>query len=175
MVQVIKIGAGSKYKLTDSEKKEIARKKRNAHAIKYQQNSEHYKEYKRNAWRKKVFDKMEAYIDKYTSDDIYDIMDEDDDVTELRNKFKSLYGHKIYYKYVSPSLNKPYKPQTEEQRQIAQQRHRQKIYNKLVSYINKYTDDDENDLFDDEDDVAELRKKFKNKYGLKIYKKYIAE
>ena len=52
---------------------------------------------------------------------------------------------------------------------------RKKVYGKLVKYIDKYTDDDPEDIFDEDDTVQVLRQKFKEKYGMVIYGKYISK
>ena len=69
--------------------------------------------------------------------------------------------------------NMKYQASSEHYKKYRRMKWRENIYKKLVKYINKHTDDDENDIFDEDDDVATLRKKFQEKYGLKIYKKYI--
>lgn len=48
------------------------------------------------------------------------------------------------------------------------------IYKKIEEYIDEYTNDNINDIFDDNDDVATLRRKFKEYYSREIYFKHIS-
>lgn len=86
--------------MTQEEKKEHTKMVRNRVAKEYQRKSEYYKEYRRNKWKKLIYDKMKDYINEYTDDVVNDVIDEDDCVQELRKKFKEFYGTKIYYEHI---------------------------------------------------------------------------
>lgn len=140
----------SKKKLSETQRKGI-----NASNIKYQKNSAYYKEYRRNKWKKIIYDKMKTYIEQNTDDDIDDIIDEDDDIGEMRKQFKKKYGVKIYFRYISPQS--------------------ELIYKKMATYIRNETDDTIRDIINKGDDPTTLRNKFKKKYGRITYYKYISK
>lgn len=92
--------------MTAEEKKEHEKKLHKGYLKKYQQTSEHYKEYIRMKVKKALYSKMEDYINEYTDDVVEDILDFDLSSKDLRIKFKETYGNKIYYKYISEHSQK---------------------------------------------------------------------
>ena len=88
-------------------KKELQQKnKRRAEEIKETvrnyQRSDKYREYRRLLNKKNAYNKMKNYIDKYTDDNIEDIVEFDrHTVKDMRTVFKNKYGNAIYLKYIS--------------------------------------------------------------------------
>lgn len=142
-------------KQLSEEKKEEKRKKVNARNLKYQNNSSHYKKYRRDKWKQSTYDDMKNYIENHTDDDIDDIMSIDDSIGEMRRQFRKRYGDKVYFKYISPQ--------------------QKNIYKIMSEYINEHTDDKVKSIIDKEDTPSILRRKFKLYYGDKIYFKYISD
>ena len=88
-------------------KKELQQKnKRRAEEIKETvrnyQRSDKYREYRRLLNKKNAYNKMKNYINKYTDDNIEDIIEFDrHTVKDMRTVFKNKYGNTVYLKYIS--------------------------------------------------------------------------
>lgn len=94
----IEVKTRKKYIIGSSEEE---KKQRQKEANDKYQKSDKYKKYKRNFNRDKVYDRMANYIENYTEDSPESILDKDDNVLALRQKFKDKYGLKIYKKHIS--------------------------------------------------------------------------
>jgi len=67
--------------------------------LKYQQ-SETYKNYKKEYWKQKIYKIMVNYIKKNTDDVVKNIINKNLSIKEIRCNFKKYYGTKIYNNYI---------------------------------------------------------------------------
>ena len=63
--------------------------------------------------------------------------------------------------------------QTNKYKEYRRRLHRDQVYDEITNYIKNYTEDNVKKLFNKNDDVASIRRKFKEQYGLKKYKEHI--
>jgi hypothetical protein len=110
--------------------------------------------YKKERWRRLLFDKIKKYVEEHTEDDIDEVFDKSDDVAKLRKTFKMNYGSEDYFKYISPQQSE--------------------MYERMRHYAKKYKKENIEDHIDPNDERWQIRKKFMFMYGNEAYFKHIA-
>lgn len=102
---------------------------------------------------------------------------ESDRGKEVRQLYKENGGEakasELYRKSIKGKAKVKEYFQSEKGKEALRKAYKMKVYRKLKFYITEFTDDNYKEILDKNKSVGELRQQFKNKYGLKKYKKYI--